>query len=44
MSNLDVEVRELLAQGFSPWAVSQICQIPQSWVFEFLSQEEHLDQ
>ena len=44
MSNLDIEVRWLLAQGFSHWAVSQICQIPQSWIFEFLLEEEHLDQ
>lgn len=40
MSELAVEIEEMLVQGYSPKTVAQVLEIPESWVTHFLEVED----
>lgn len=38
MSNLYIEIQDMLEQGHSPWAVAQTLEVPVQWVYEVYEQ------
>jgi hypothetical protein len=39
MSELSIDIHNMLTEGFSPNTVARILEIPVSWVYETMSQE-----
>lgn len=38
MSNLHMDIQDMLEQGHSPWAVAKTLEVPVSWVYEVYEQ------
>ena len=41
---LEHDIRKLLDDGYSPWSISMILDIPQNWVYSEESDEEPVTQ